>query len=145
MIGAVAMWLMLPRAGAGVRARAGGVVLGLVSLGLFASQWSRLGDWVAASCFLLLLAGITVVAAAATVTSRKPVYSAIWFGLTLLGTAGLVSRPRRPISCRGHGGRLRRRDPGHLPLCAAVGPVRGTNVLRSGEHRGPGLGRHRRP
>ncbi len=36
-----------------------------------------------------LLAAITVLAAVATVTFRNPVYSAIWFGLSLLGTAGL--------------------------------------------------------
>jgi NADH-quinone oxidoreductase subunit J len=47
-----------------------------------------LGDWVSSSVFWLL-AGITVIAAAATVTFRNPVYCAIWFALSLLGTAGL--------------------------------------------------------
>ena len=37
-----------------------------------------------------MLAGVTVVSAAvATVTFRSPVYCAIWFGMSLLGTAGL--------------------------------------------------------
>src|SRR6185312_6486876 len=36
-----------------------------------------------------LLAGITVMSAAASVTLRSPVYCAIWFAMTLLGTAGL--------------------------------------------------------
>ena len=36
-----------------------------------------------------MLAGVTVIAAAGAVTFRSPVYCAIWFALTLLGTAGL--------------------------------------------------------
>ena len=32
---------------------------------------------------------MTIVAAVATVTFRNPVYCAIWFGMTLTGTAGL--------------------------------------------------------
>src|SRR5262249_40252291 len=36
-----------------------------------------------------VLAGITVISAAATVTFRNPVYCAIWFALSLLGTGGL--------------------------------------------------------
>ncbi len=59
-----------------------------VSLGLFASQTPTLGGWVRDGVFYIL-AGITVGAAVATVTFRNPVYSAIWFALSLLGTAGL--------------------------------------------------------
>ena len=36
-----------------------------------------------------VLAGVTVASAVATVTFRNPVYSAIWFALSLLGTSGL--------------------------------------------------------
>lgn len=87
---ATGMWLMLPR---GVsRGRWFGTLLVAVSLGLFASQVPHLGAkagaWVTDGVFYLL-AGVTVMAAAATVTFRNPVYSAIWFGLSLLGTAGL--------------------------------------------------------
>jgi NADH-quinone oxidoreductase subunit J len=37
----------------------------------------------------LILAAVTLVAAVAAVTARNPVYCAIWFGVVLLGTAGL--------------------------------------------------------
>jgi NADH-quinone oxidoreductase subunit J len=47
-----------------------------------------LGDWVDQSVFSIL-AGVTVIAAVATVSFRNPIYCAIWFGLTLLGVAGL--------------------------------------------------------
>jgi NADH-quinone oxidoreductase subunit J len=83
---AIGLWLSLPRVGGGWRAAGALFVAG--SLGLFASQSSTLGSWAADGVFYLL-AGVTVVSAAATVTFRNPVYSAIWFALSLLGTAAL--------------------------------------------------------
>jgi len=86
LLGVVGMWLMLPRgraAGRGV-----GILLGVIALGLGLSQLPGLGSWLAESMFLIL-AVITVAAAVAAVTFRNPVYCAVWFGLSLLGTAGL--------------------------------------------------------
>ncbi len=65
-----------------------GALLAVIALGLGASQMPYLGDWLAQSVFSIL-AAVTMIAAAATVSFHKPVYSAIWFGLTLLGVAGL--------------------------------------------------------
>jgi NADH-quinone oxidoreductase subunit J len=62
--------------------------LAVIALGAGASQLPYLGDWLANGIFGVL-AGVTVVSAAATVTFRNPVYCAIWFGMMLLGTAGL--------------------------------------------------------
>jgi NADH-quinone oxidoreductase subunit J len=87
LLAAMGMWLLLPRGGA--RGRAIGAVLAVISLGLGASQMPYLGDWIIQSLFSIL-AGVTVVAAVAAVSFRKPVYCAIWFGLTLLGVAGLL-------------------------------------------------------
>jgi NADH-quinone oxidoreductase subunit J len=83
---AVGLWLSLPR----VRAwgRSLGAIFVAASLGLFASQSPALGNWAADGVFYIL-AGVTVLSAAATVTFRNPVYSAIWFAMSLLGTAGL--------------------------------------------------------
>jgi len=86
LLGAVGMWLLLPRPAA--RGRMLGIVPAAVGLGMLLSQVPRLGHWMADSVFLAL-AGVTVAAAVATVTLRNPVYCAIWFGLSLLGTAGL--------------------------------------------------------
>ena len=86
LLAALGMWLSLPRGAA--RGRWMGAVLMAAALGLWVSQVPRLGDWVADSVFFIL-AGVTVVAAVGTVSSRNPVYCAMWFGLTLLGTAGL--------------------------------------------------------
>ena len=86
LLGALGMWLMLPRGTA--RGRGVGIVLATIALGLGASQVPRLGDWTADGVFLVL-AAVTVVSAAAAVTFRNPVYCAIWFGQSLLGTAGL--------------------------------------------------------
>ena len=67
----------------------GALLVGLVSLGLFASlalatraSWGR-------RCVFWVLAGVTLVSAGATITFRSPVYCAVWFALSLLGTAGL--------------------------------------------------------
>lgn len=86
LAGAVGLWLMLPRPSA--RGRALGVVLAAVSVGVLAALVDRLGDWVSDSLFFLL-SGITVASATATITFKNPLHSAIWFGMTLLGTAGL--------------------------------------------------------
>lgn len=86
VLGAIAMWLMLPR---GRRpGRLLGVVCGVVSLVLFGRLGARMGT-ITSDVAFGSLAAVTVVAAAATVTFRNPVYCALWFALSLLGTAGL--------------------------------------------------------
>jgi NADH-quinone oxidoreductase subunit J len=86
LLGAVGLWLMLPRGRAG--GRVAGAVLAMVALGLWGSQLARLGD-LASDGLFFILAAVTIIAALATVTFRSPVYCAIWFGMTLTGTAGL--------------------------------------------------------
>ena len=87
LLGALGLWLMLPRGTA--RGRGVGIVLASIALGLGASQTPRLGDWMADGVFLIL-AAITVISAAGAVTFRNPLYCAIWFGQSVLGTAGLL-------------------------------------------------------
>ena len=65
-----------------------GLLLLAVALGLFIARMTSIGSWLADSLFYVL-AGVTLVSGGATVTMRKPVYAALWFGVTLLGTAGL--------------------------------------------------------
>jgi NADH-quinone oxidoreductase subunit J len=86
LLGAVGMWLLLPRGGG--RGWIAGVLLMAAALGLGASRLPGLGHWLSSSLFLVL-AGVTLLSAIATVTFRNPVYCAVWFGMTLLGTAGL--------------------------------------------------------
>jgi NADH-quinone oxidoreductase subunit J len=86
VLGAVAMWLMLPRGRA--KGRSIGAVLGVASLGCLASCLLPLGYW-GDNVLFWILAGITLVAAVCTVTFRSPVYCAVWFALALVGTAGI--------------------------------------------------------
>ena len=86
VLGALGVWLLLPRGAA--RGRAAGLVFALAALGGWASQLPIVGDWLSSSVFFVL-AGVTVTSAVATITCRSPVYCAIWFGMTLVGTAGL--------------------------------------------------------
>jgi NADH-quinone oxidoreductase subunit J len=86
VLGALGLWLLLPRGTE--RGRVAGGILALAGLGLWASQLPLLAGWVANS-LLWILGAVTVLSAIATVTFRSPVYCAIWFGMTLAGTAGL--------------------------------------------------------
>ncbi|MEX0712190.1 MAG: NADH-quinone oxidoreductase subunit J [Pirellulales bacterium] len=84
---AAGLWLLLPR---GARGRRAGAVLVAAGLALLAWQVARFDSrhWGAEAVFWVL-AATTVVSALGAVTMRSPVYCAIWFALTLLGTAGL--------------------------------------------------------
>lgn len=83
---ALGAWLLLPRGNH--RGWWAGLVFALASFGILASQLPVIGGWASTSTFALL-AAVTVIAALFTVTLRNPVYCAIWFALSLLGTAGL--------------------------------------------------------
>jgi NADH-quinone oxidoreductase subunit J len=83
---AVGLALLLPRGT--LRGRASGLVCTTASLGLFASRFHLLDNWVSDAVFYVM-ASVTLVSAVGAVTMRSPVYCAIWFALTLLGTAGL--------------------------------------------------------
>jgi NADH-quinone oxidoreductase subunit J len=86
-LGAAGLWLMLP--GRRLQQRATGAVLGLAGLGLIASQVPGLGG-IGSNTVFWILAVLTVGSGAATVTLRNPVYCAIWFAMSLLGTSGLL-------------------------------------------------------
>ncbi len=85
-LGALGLWLLLPRGDQWGRRL--GVIPALISLGLFASRLPRLESMAAETVFWFL-AGVTVISATCAITFRSPVYCAIWFAMTLLGTAGL--------------------------------------------------------
>jgi NADH-quinone oxidoreductase subunit J len=86
LLGAVGLWLLLPRGGAAGRALGG--TLTLIAAGCWGSQLPGVGNLVGDSLFTII-AGITLFSSVCAVTFRSPVYCAIWFGLTLIGTAGL--------------------------------------------------------
>jgi NADH-quinone oxidoreductase subunit J len=84
----VGIWLLLPRGRS--RGRAFGAVLAATGIGFLGSIVFRFNpDHPVAENVFLLLAVTTIVSALGAVTMRSPVYCAIWFALTLLGTAGL--------------------------------------------------------
>jgi NADH-quinone oxidoreductase subunit J len=83
---ALGLGLVLPRGTR--RGQAFGLVCAVISLGLFASRFHLLDNWVSDAVFFVM-AAVTLVSAVGAVTMRSPVYCAIWFALTLLGTAGL--------------------------------------------------------
>ena len=89
---AAGLWLALPRGQSGRRerlARRLGGLLGLVALAGFVAAGRRLGSVGEESVFLTVSL-VAVISAAATIVTRSPVYSAIWFALSLLGVAGVL-------------------------------------------------------
>jgi NADH-quinone oxidoreductase subunit J len=83
----VGMWLLLPAGGRG--GKAVGAILLAMGIGLLGLLSPRLESIAETSAFQTLSA-VTIFAAVATVVARNPVYSVIWFALTLLGTAGVM-------------------------------------------------------
>jgi NADH-quinone oxidoreductase subunit J len=84
--GALGLWMLLPtqfRLGRSV-----GSLLLAVAGGLFAYDLPPLGLWVEQGVFWLL-ALVAIGGGVAMIVSQSPIYSAIWFALSLLGTAGL--------------------------------------------------------
>lgn len=86
MLGAIGLWLLL--AGRTSTLRGMGKLLGGISLLMLATTLRMAGDWPMQIVFWFL-AGVTLVGAAAAITAQNPVYTAIWFAVSLLGTAGL--------------------------------------------------------
>jgi NADH-quinone oxidoreductase subunit J len=86
LAGTIGLWLLLP-----TRFRFGkvlGSILVAIAGGLFAYDLPRIGPWADQGVFWLL-AGVTLGAAVCAIVSQGPVYSAIWFALSILGTAGI--------------------------------------------------------
>ncbi len=86
MLGALSLWLLFSHRASAVRGM--GRVLGGVSLFMLASTLMMVGSWPLQLVFGFL-ATVTIVGAAAAITSRSPVYTALWFAVSLLGVAGL--------------------------------------------------------
>jgi NADH-quinone oxidoreductase subunit J len=87
LLGAAALWLRLAPTPKPVRFAAG--LLGLFAVTLLLVGLPRFGAPLEQVVFWML-AGVTVVSAGVAVSSRSPVYMAVWFALSLLGTAGLL-------------------------------------------------------
>lgn len=82
----IGLWWLLP--GPQHRSRGGGIVFSFLGIG---SIWTLVPLIKTASIqwAFWISAGIAIAASLATITSRKPIYSAIWFAVSLLGVAGL--------------------------------------------------------
>ncbi len=86
LCGSVALALLLPYRSR--QARWPGVVMGILGAGLVITGLPLELHWSEAGLFYVLTV-ITLVSAVATISMENAVYAAIWFALSLLGTAGL--------------------------------------------------------
>lgn len=84
----LSLWLLLPSGRSiSVGTRCFAAVLGLV--GLTVIWWRIPRMHLEAQAEFCVLATLTIGCAVATITARSPVYSAIWFAASLLGTSAL--------------------------------------------------------
>lgn len=88
ILASIGVWLMMPPSGQ--RLRAVGMVVAASGFGWLMARMPGMGDWASDAAFWTLAAA-TVAAAVATVASHNPVYCALWFALSLLGTAGVFA------------------------------------------------------
>jgi len=86
---AASLWLLLPRGAENRLARWLGLVLGAAALAGFIVTGRRLGGLGEEAVFLVVSL-VAVISGAATIVTRSPVYSAIWFALALAGVAGVL-------------------------------------------------------
>jgi len=62
---------------------------GILGLGILLSRLVPIGDW-GFSVFFYFFSLVTLFAAVCTVSTRHPIFCAVWFGVVLLGTSGLL-------------------------------------------------------
>lgn len=93
VVGGIALWMMMPNARYDFR-KVGGV-LGLALLGglwfwLARSEaWRMVGIERSAFAYYYVFSAIAIVAAVRVICGQKPVYSALWFVMVVLSSAGL--------------------------------------------------------
>lgn len=87
-VGVVSLILLLP-ATTGPRRLVGGL-LALLSLSMLLTGMMLPLAPLSAQWIFWGLAAVTLIGAVAAVVTRKPVYTALWFAMSLLGTAGLL-------------------------------------------------------
>ncbi|MCX7390544.1 MAG: NADH-quinone oxidoreductase subunit J [Planctomycetota bacterium] len=86
---ALALWLLLPRSSSTRAARGVGYVFGTVALVAFIMSGRRMGC-IGDEVVFSIVSIVAVVSGAATILTRSPVYSAIWFALSLAGVSGVL-------------------------------------------------------
>ncbi len=86
---AASLWLLLPRGRESRPARWLGGLLGAAALAGFVLTGRRLGGLGEEAVFLIVSL-VAVISGAATIVTRSPVYSAIWFALALAGVSGVL-------------------------------------------------------
>jgi len=86
---AASLWLLLPRGRESRPLRWLGGLLGAAALAGFVLTGRRLGGLGEEAVFLIVSL-VAVISGAATIVTRSPVYSAIWFALALAGVSGVL-------------------------------------------------------
>ena len=93
LVGAVALWLLLPKRRTNYKAL--GALLAAASVGgiwLFAAgsrRWEILGLTQTAFAYHYVFAALAMIGAVRVITHTRPVYAALWFVMVILASAGM--------------------------------------------------------
>jgi NADH-quinone oxidoreductase subunit J len=103
LLGAAGTYLLLPHARSGLRARSQ-YILAIIALGI--SLLTILATLTAPgpvlpTVFFYIFAASALICAVLTVTSRNPIYSALWFASVVLSTTGLFLLANAPFLAAG--------------------------------------------
>jgi NADH-quinone oxidoreductase subunit J len=88
-LGAIALWLALPRPKMGAARVLAAVAAGAASLAILSVTSLAPMEDPSQTGLFYLFAGVAVVSGALTVTIHDPVYAALWFAIATLGVCGL--------------------------------------------------------
>ncbi len=103
MLGGAGTFLMLPHRHGTARPRSeygAGAISASVALLLFVFFWSPPGPFLA-TIFFYVFSLAAIIGGLLTVTSRNPIYSALWFASVVLSTAGLFLLAGAPFLAAG--------------------------------------------
>ena len=134
VLGAAGTFFMLPhRHGTArpLREYGAGAVAASLSLLVFFSFWSPPGPFLP-TVFFYVFSVAALIGGLLTITSRNPIYSALWFASVVLSTAGLFCLGWSSLPGGGDDHCVRRRHHCHVLVRHNVGSVRRQGPLRPG-------------
>jgi NADH-quinone oxidoreductase subunit J len=95
VLSAVGVWWLMPRSR--MLSRPVGLCFALVGCGLLAARMHEAGGPLLDSLVFWILATAAIGCAVLMITSRNPVYSALWFALVTLATCGMFLQQSAPF------------------------------------------------
>ena len=135
VLGAAGTFLMLPHRHGAARPRrvhAAGALAASLGLLLFLFFWKPARRPFVPGFFFYVFSAAAIIGGVLTVTSRNPIYSALWFASVVICDVRALPAGGCVVPGRGHDHRLCRCDHRHVPVRDHAGPDGRKGALRPG-------------